>query len=456
MIHTTGKINSFLELEFLKIKSVMKKNLPITLFLFLFSYLTYSQSFGIMYSDVNSRRTPSGEKLRVISKGQLIEILQNQRSWSFVKDLSNDKKGWVSTKYIKKNIAVLKSDANSRRTAGGKKLRVISKGQLVEVLQYSGGWSFVKDLSNDKKGWVANSVLSSNLNSSPKSKPIIVKKEKNIPPNCDYIITSPSNGDQNVNINPTIIKWKHGSGSPEGYYFSIATKINGNYNYVITKQNKKVKKLKIGNVNSYSVSNLKANTKYFIGLIPYNDIGLGDCDGMFSFTTGNGSSNNNNVASSEQIIENRLREMGLKWKWDSFKKGINNKKINVSNVTDFLLEVKSYMGVPYKFNGTTRSGIDCSGLIWKGLRATGYNGERLNAQSLAQSGRLIANKSSLRPGDLVCFTNTTGANKLVQHIAVYVGNNQFLHAPSSGKNVMLSDINDRFYWGNKFIFGVRY
>ena len=135
---------------------------------------------------------------------------------------------------------------------------------------------------------------------------------------------------------------------------------------------------------------------------------------------------------------------------------MKNKKINVSNVNDFLLEVKSYMDVPYKFNGTTRSGINCSGLIWKGLTATGYNGERLNGQSLAQSGRLIANKSSLRAGDLICFTNTTGANKLVQHIAVYVGNNQFLHAPSSGKKVMLSDINDRFYWGNKFIFGVRY
>ena len=354
MIRTIGKINSSLEPEFLKNKFIMKKYTLLLIFI-LYSSLSYGQSYGIMSNDTNSRRTANrGEILRVISKGQKIEILQTQKGWSFVKDLSNGKKGWVSARLINKNIAILKTDANSRRTAGGKKLRVILKGQLVEILIYKAGWSFVRDIRNGKKGWVANSVLSKNVNSSAKN-PVVVKKPKNI-----------------------------------------------------------------------STKNVSRNT--------------------------------NNSNSSEQIIENRLSKMGIKWKWDAFKKGIKSDKISIPNVEDFLLEVKSYMGVPYKYSGTTRSGIDCSGLIWKGLRASdsNYNGERLNAQSLAQSGKLIANKSSLRAGDLVCFTNTTGANKLVQHIAIYVGNNQFLHAPSKGKNVMLSDLNDPYYWGNKFVFGVRF
>ena len=146
--------------------------------------------------------------------------------------------------------------------------------------------------------------------------------------------------------------------------------------------------------------------------------------------------------------------MGVKWKWDAFKRN-KKSKIKVNDVNDFISEVNSYVGVPYRMSGTTRAGIDCSGLIWKGLRATGYNGERLNAQSLAQSGRLIADKTSLQVGDLVCFTNTRGINELVHHIGIYVGNKKFLHA-SSSKGVIKSDINDPFYWGNKFIFGIRY
>ena len=46
--------------------------------------------------------------------------------------------------------------------------------------------------------------LSKSFNSSSK-KPVIVQKSKNVPPNCDYKITSPSKDDKNVNINPTII-----------------------------------------------------------------------------------------------------------------------------------------------------------------------------------------------------------------------------------------------------------
>ena len=93
-----------------------------------------------MTSDVNSRKSPGGKKLRIINKGQLVEILETKGSWSFVKDISVNKKGWVSKKFIKKNIANLISDANSRKLPGGKKLRVIKKGQLVVILETKGSW----------------------------------------------------------------------------------------------------------------------------------------------------------------------------------------------------------------------------------------------------------------------------------------------------------------------------
>ena len=430
---------------------IMKKKLFL-LFLFV-SCLSFSQSYGVISTELNSRKSPGGEILRIIKKGQIVELFQSEGKWVFVNDISVNKKGWVSYRFIKKNIGILKTDANSRKSPGGQILRVIKKGQIVELFQSEGKWVFVNDISVNKKGWVSSSLLS--------GRPIknIIKYEDvnqitiSEPPNCDYNIISPTNGEKDVKINPTTIKWTHATGSPTGYYFSLSKISGGNILYIKNKDGVILNNLNIGLVRSFTVSNLEPNTQYFIGLIPYNQKGKADdCDGLFSFTTGEGK--NNNIDKSEKIIERRLTEMGILWKWKNFKQNKRD-RIYISDIDSFIEIVNSYMGVPYRYNGISRNGIDCSGLIYRGLQGVGYKGERLNAQMWAQSGRLIANKSSLRKGDLVCFTNTTGANKLVQHIAIYVGNNKFLHAPSSGKKVSLADINDPYYWGNKFIFGVR-
>ena len=427
----------------------MKKCL---LLLFTISFFSFSQnSRGILSSDANIRRSPSlaAEKIKILPKGKEVLIIQTKGNWSFIEDPTNNKKGWVSNSLIRINKTIIIKNANVRRSPSlaGEKLKIISKGTEVVVLLTKNSWSFIKDLSNNKKGWVSSSLISaSNV---PKNNQNVVsdiiKLNIKTVPNCDYIITTPSNGGKSIDINPTTIRWKHATGKPKGYYLSIGS--NNEANNILDNIN-------TGNKNYYLVKNLKPNTTYYLGLIPYNEVGLAkDCDGIFSFTTGSGIAPNNKV-SSEQIIERRLTKMGVKWKWDTFKRN-KKSKIKVNDINDFISEVNSYMGVPYKMSGTTRAGIDCSGLIWKGLRATGYNGERLNAQSLAQSGRLIADKTSLQVGDLVCFTNTRGINELVHHIGIYVGNKKFIHA-SSSKGVIYSDINDPYYWGNKFIFGIRY
>ena len=213
----------------------MKKKI-FTLFLFI-TYLSFSQSLGLITTDLNSRKSPGGEKLRVIQKNQIVEILKSQGSWSFVNDISVNKKGWVSNKYILKNIGVLNTDANSRKSPGGEKLRVIKKGQLVELLQTKGRWVFVRDIRANKKGWISGSLLSNKTKISEKKniENIVVSK----PPNCDYNIISPNNGEKNIKINPTIIKWTHATGSPKGYLFSIAKIIDGKFLYVKNKTHEK-------------------------------------------------------------------------------------------------------------------------------------------------------------------------------------------------------------------------
>ena len=104
--------------------------------------------------------------------------------------------------------------------------------------------------------------------------------------------------------------------------------------YVKNKNGTLINNLDIGLVSSFSISNLEANTQYFIGLTPYNDKGkANDCDGLFSFTTGEGK--NNNIDTSEKIIERRLTDMGILWKWRNFKQNKRD-RIYISDIDGFL------------------------------------------------------------------------------------------------------------------------
>ena len=408
---------------------------------------------GVVSSDVNVRWKPSTSSgiIKVFPKGTEVVLLKTKGSWSFIQDPRNNKKGWVSSKFIQTNIKVVSKKANVRSSPGGKILKKISKGQKVIVLQEKGNWNFIKDISNNKKGWVHKSLLSatsSTSNAVSVSNPSInsgVSKVSKSVPNCDYVITSPTNGDKNVNIKPTLINWVAATGSPEGYYLSLGSNTSGN---------NILNNINIGNVNTYSALDLKSNTTYTLSLVPFNSIGLAACEGLFTFTTGSGKTTPVNNDSENQVIEARLRDMGILWKWRNFNKN-KISKFKVTDINTFFNTVKSFMGVQYRYGGTNRSGIDCSGLVYSGLKSVGYTGERLNAESVAKLGTLIANKESLVKGDLVCFSINKKSKNLINHIAVYNGNGGFIHAPSSGKTVQTSNINEPFYWNEKFIFGVR-
>ena len=104
-------------------------------------------------------------------------------------------------------------------------------------------------------------------------------------------------------------------------------------------------------------------------------------------------------------------------------------------------KAKQYVGVPYKWGGTDPSGFDCSGFVYYVLRSLGINVSRTQTAMYAQ-GTPVA-KSNLQPGDVVFFQNTYKAG--LSHVGIYVGNGQFIHAPSSGKVVSYSNLNTTYY-----------
>jgi len=438
------------------------------LIFFFSSLIAFSQNkYAILKGDTNVRSQPkvsTSTFLKTLPKNTLVIINNSNGRWSFVRNPSDsNKQYWIANSRIL-DAAVFNREANVRwkPSPNSNIIKTLEKGKAVFILKVDkNGWVLIKDPINEKKGFVYKSSLDFNPQSRTNQQTKTTQTKttlNNVVPNCDYEITSPGNGSDNVSTNLTI-KWEHGTGNPKGYYLTVASNINGKLDYKKTKDGKLIRQLNIGLANSYTIRDLKPFTTYNIGLLPYNEIGLAyNCEGVFSFTTGPETTG----SSVDQIIENRLRNFSIGPsplpRWQPFKKIKRERIVMNSYQTNlFMKEVEAWKGVPFKLGGTDRNGIDCSGLIWKGLReAVNYKGNKLNAQMWAQSGKLIANISDLKRGDLICFTNTrSDTSNLVHHIVIYLGDDKFWHAPSKGKVVKQDNLSNP-YWNPRFIFGVRF
>ena len=107
---------------------------------------------------------------------------------------------------------------------------------------------------------------------------------------------------------------------------------------------------------------------------------------------------------------------------------------------------RSYIGTPYKFGGTSRAGMDCSGLMLLSFKEVNITLPRTSAEQSTVGTALKYN--DLAPGDMVFFTDKKGGSKVVHAGLVSVVNGprdvKFIHS-STKLGVVESDLYVSYY-----------
>lgn len=114
-----------------------------------------------------------------------------------------------------------------------------------------------------------------------------------------------------------------------------------------------------------------------------------------------------------------------------------------------VLEALGQIGRPYRYGGSTPEGFDCSGLVQYVYAQAGLPLPRTTREQY-RAGATVPLRA-LAAGDLLFYRFDSGP---VDHVALYLGDGQALHAPASGRSVIVARI-DLPYWQQHFVTAIR-
>jgi nlpC/P60 family protein len=123
--------------------------------------------------------------------------------------------------------------------------------------------------------------------------------------------------------------------------------------------------------------------------------------------------------------------------------------VRISNIDrtqgsqELMLHSMGLIGTPYRWGGSsTTTGFDCSGMIQFVYKNALDVSLPRTVRDMAAASRKIPD-NQLKAGDLVFFN--TGGSSQYSHVGLYIGNGEFIHAPSSGKTIKTEKLSSPYY-----------
>jgi cell wall-associated NlpC family hydrolase len=125
---------------------------------------------------------------------------------------------------------------------------------------------------------------------------------------------------------------------------------------------------------------------------------------------------------------------------------VNNKPLPSNTDTLLFLlhnEYQKWENTPYRLGGNSKNGLDCSALV-QNVYQNSFNIELPRTTSTQVLKGTQIHKNKLKIADLVFFKTSHS----MQHVGIYIGDNQFLHV-STSSGVIISSL-DNVYWRSKY------
>ena len=411
-------------------------------------------SLAVFQAKVNAdslylRQSPGGAVITTLSKGTTVAVLNNSSSWYKVS--VNGKEGYVSGEYLTgttaTNVALgtgtvkcsssvnFRSAPNTSSTSYGE----LKNGTKVNVVGVSSGW--YKVTYNGKTGYIhpdyitlasssaGTAIAPSNTVTSTTGTAGTVKCSSSVnlrsAANTSSSILAELKNGTAVTVVSTANGWcKVTCSGKTGYikqdYVSTTGSVSNNTSAstgtaAVVKCSSTVNFRSSASTSSTSYGELKNGTAVTVlstsngwSKVSYaGKTGYISADYLVTASSGTAISPSNTAASVS----------------------ISAKRQSVLNYA------AQFLGVPYVYGGSTPSGFDCSGFTSYVFKNTVGSIPRVAQAQYDATTRV--SRDDLLPGDLVFFGSSTSS---ISHVGIYVGSNQFIHAPSTGDVVKYSSL----------------
>lgn len=162
---------------------------------------------------------------------------------------------------------------------------------------------------------------------------------------------------------------------------------------------------------------------------------IGEEDGWYVTADGFVSSDYVEVVSKEEAME--LKEAAAKAKQAA---EVSTSATNSSLQAQVVAYAKSFLGSRYVYGGTTPAGFDCSGFVGYVYKNFGITLNR-TSRDMYSNGVAVA-KTDLQPGDILFFSSS---GSTINHVGMYIGNRQFIHASTPATGVLIDSIDASYY-----------
>ena len=359
-------------------------------------------------TSLNIRKSPttSSSIIGSLRGGDVINVISKHGDWYYIN--SNGKKGYVYGEYVvllgegvssNQNsgsasngnigkIATVTADVLNVRSGAGTNYSVINKvyyRNTVKILEASSNGWYKVQLSSGASGWCSGDYLNNFRDGS---------------------LTQSGGSSSNNSLSSSVNIGKIATVTAD----ALNVRSGAGTNYSV------LSKVYCG--NTVKVLDASSNGWYKIQL----------SSGVVGWSTGEYLSN---------FRDGSLNQSGSSNGSVSMPSQSQNQKIqSVINVA------KSKLGSPYVWGAEGPSTFDCSGLTLYAFK----NGAGVTLPRVSRDQAKVGNyvsKANLMPGDLVFFDHNGGSN--INHVGIYIGNNEMIHSPQEGDVVKVSKINTNYY-----------